>query len=182
MSEGLDGAPYRSPWVTLVATPVPALANHGYFLSDDHRLLYVVIDLAEVPRTFAAERAAVLDIRRAVADLRPEFPSVQAGVTGVPALFTDEMSATSRDGELAGVVSMVLTLGLLLLAFRRIATSCAMLAVLAVSLGWSMGLLTLVVGHLTVYSMMFVSVVIGIGIDYGIYFLFRYREELSLIH
>ena len=180
MSEGLDGAPYRSPWVTLVATPVPALANHGYFLSDDHRLLYVVIDLAEVPRTFAAERAAVLDIRGAVADLRPEFPAVQAGVTGVPALFTDEMSATSRDGELAGVVSMVLTLGLLLLAFRRIATSCAMLAVLAVSLGWSMGLLTLVVGHLTVYSMMFVSVVIGIGIDYGIYFLFRYREERVL--
>ena len=180
MSEGLDGAPYRSPWVTLVATPVPALANHGYFLSDDHRLLYVVIDLAEAPRTFAAERAAVLDIRRAVADLRPEFPSVEAGVTGVPALFTDEMSATSRDGEIASVVSMVLTLGLLLLAFRRIATSCAMLAVLAVSLGWSMGLLTLLVGHLTVYSMMFVSVVIGIGIDYGIYFLFRYREERVL--
>ena len=67
MSEGLDGAPYRSPWVTLVATPVPALANNGYFFSDDNRLLYVVIDLAEAPRTFAAERAAVLDIRRAVA-------------------------------------------------------------------------------------------------------------------
>ena len=28
--------------------------------------------------------------------------------------------------------------------------------------------------------MMFVSVVIGIGIDYGIYFLFRYREERVL--
>jgi hopanoid biosynthesis associated RND transporter like protein HpnN len=180
MSEGLDGAPYRSPWVTVVATPAPALASNGYFVSDDNRLLYVVIDLAEAPRTFAGERAAVLAIRRAVTSLRPEFPSVQAGVTGVPALFTDEMSATSRDGEIASVVSMVLTLGLLLLAFRRIATSCAMLVVLGVSLGWSMGIVTLVVGHLTVYSMMFVSVVIGIGIDYGIYFLFRYREERAL--
>ena len=180
MSEGLDGRPYRSPWVTVVAAPVPALANNGYFFSDDNRLLYVVIDLAEAPRTFAAERAAVLDIRRAVTSLRPEFPSVEAGVTGVPALFTDELSATSRDGEIASVVSMVLTLGLLLLAFRRIVTSCAMLVVLAVSLGWSMGIVTLLVGHLTVYSMMFVSVVIGIGIDYGIYFLFRYREERVL--
>jgi hopanoid biosynthesis associated RND transporter like protein HpnN len=180
MSEGLDGAPYRSPWMTLVATPAPALANNGYFFSDDNRLLYVVIDLAEAPRTFAAERAAVLAIRGAVTSLRPEFPSVEAGVTGVPALFTDEMSATSRDGEIAGVLSMVLTLGLLLLAFRRIVTSCAMLVVLGVSLAWSMGIITLFVGHLTVYSMMFVSVVIGIGIDYGIYFLFRYQEERAL--
>ena len=90
------------------------------------------------------------------------------------------MSATSRDGEIASVLSMVLTLGLLLLAFRRIATSGAMLVVLGVSLSWSMGIITLFVGHLTVYSMMFVSVVIGIGIDYGIYFLFRYREERTL--
>jgi uncharacterized protein len=180
MVEGLDQAPYRSPWVTLVATSAPALANNGYFFSDDNRLLYVVIDLAEAPRTFAAERAAVLAIRRTVTSLRPEFPSVEAGVTGVPALFTDEMSATSRDGEIASVVSMVLTFGLLLLAFRRLATSGAMLVVLAVSLGWSMGVVTLLVGHLTVYSMMFVSVVIGIGIDYGIYFLFRYREERAL--
>ena len=27
---------------------------------------------------------------------------------------------------------------------------------------------------------MFISIVIGIGIDYGIYFLFRYEEEIFL--
>ncbi|HEY3067595.1 MAG TPA: MMPL family transporter [Methylomirabilota bacterium] len=180
MSEQLDERAYRSPWATLVAAQVPALTNDGYFLSDDSRLLYIVIDLAEAPRTFVGERAAVLDVRRAIAGLRAEFPSVEAGVTGVPALFTDELSATSRDGEIASIVAVVLTLGLLLLAFRRIVTSCAMLVVLAMSLGWSMGIVTLLVGHLTVYSMMFVSVVIGIGIDYGILFLFRYREERVL--
>jgi hypothetical protein len=42
--------------------------------------------------------------------------------------------------------------------------------------GWSLGVITLVVGHLTIYSVMFVSIVIGIGTDYGIYVLFRYRE------
>ena len=55
-----------------------------------------------------------------------------------------------------------------------------MLAALAVSLGWSLGVITLLVGHLTIFSMMFVSVVIGLGTDYGIYFLFRYREERVL--
>ena len=180
MSAQLEEGAYRSPWATVVAAQVPALTNDGYFLSDDSRLLYIVIDLAEAPRTFAGERAAILDVRRAIKNLRAEFPSVEAGVTGVPALFTDELSATARDGQIASVVAVILTLGLLLLAFRRIMTSCAMLVVLAMSLGWSMGIVTLLVGHLTVYSMMFVSVVIGIGIDYGIYFLFRYREERVL--
>jgi hopanoid biosynthesis associated RND transporter like protein HpnN len=180
MAERLDGGPYQSPWVTLVRAPGVAPDDDRYFLSADGRLLYMVIALADAPRTFDTERRAVADIRRAIRHLRPEFSSVQAGVTGVPALFTDEMSVAARDGNVAGILAFVLTLGLLLLAFRRLLTSCALLAVLAVSLGWSMGLITLLVGQLTSFSVMFVSVVIGIGIDYGIYFLFRYREERVL--
>jgi uncharacterized protein len=52
--------------------------------------------------------------------------------------------------------------------------------VLAVTLAWSMGIITLTVGHLTIFSVMFISIVIGLGIDYGIYFLFRYEEEIFL--
>ena len=43
-----------------------------------------------------------------------------------------------------------------------------------------MGIVTLTVGHLTLFSVMFISIVIGIGTDYGIYYLFRYEEEISL--
>src|SRR3989442_6668358 len=121
---------------------------------------------------FRSNNAAVVAIRRAIESLRPQFPSVEAGVTGAPALFSDELSAAARDGRIASILALVLTLGLLLLAFRRLVTSCAMLAALALSLGWSLGVITLLVGHLTIFSMMFVSVVIGLGTDYGIYFLF----------
>ena len=55
-----------------------------------------------------------------------------------------------------------------------------MLIVLAVSIAWSMGVVTLTVGHLSIFSVMFISIVVGIGIDYGIYFLFRYEEEMFL--
>jgi uncharacterized protein len=179
MSERIDGGPYRSPWANLIAAPTLA-PDAGYFLSHDRRLLYVVIDLVDVPRAFATEHAAILAIRGAIAKLRQEFPSVQAGVTGAPALFSDELSAATRDGQIASVLALLLTLGLLMLAFRRLVTSCAMLVVLALSLGWSLGVITLLVGELTIFSMMFVSVVIGLGSDYGIFFLFRYREERVL--
>jgi uncharacterized protein len=179
MAGRIDGQPYRSPWRSLFAAPTVA-PDGGYFLSHDQRLLYVVIDLVDAPRTFDAEHATIVAVRRAIASLRSQFPSVEAGVTGAPALFSDELSAAARDSEIASVLALVLTLGLLLLAFRRLVTSCAMLAVLVLSLGWSLGFITLLVGHLTIFSMMFVSVVIGLGTDYGIYFLFRYREERVL--
>jgi hypothetical protein len=178
-SEAIDGRAYRSPWASLFGAPIPA-PDGGYFLSHDRRLLYVVVDLADTPRTFAAEHAAIRTVRQAIADLRPQFPAVEAGVTGAPALFSDELVTATRDGQIASVLAMVLTLALLLLAFRQLIASCAMLAVLAVSLCWSLGAITLLVGELTIFSMMFVSVVSGIGIDYGIYFLFRYREERVL--
>jgi hypothetical protein len=179
MSERIDGGPYRSPWASLIAAPTLA-PDGGYFLSHDRRLLFVVIDLAAAPRTFAAEHAAILAVRSAIAGLRQEFPSVAAGVTGAPALFSDELTAATRDGEIASLLALALTFGLLLLAFRHLLTSVAMLAVLTLSLGWSMGVITLFVGHLTILSMMFISVVVGLGTDYGTFFLFRYREERVL--
>ena len=179
MSERIDGRPYRSPLGSLFGAPIPA-PDGGYFMSHDQRLLYVVVDLADATRTFAAEHEAVLAVRRAIASLRPEFPSVEAGVTGAPALFSDELSAATWDGQIASVLALALTLGLLFLAFRRLATSCALLAVLTLSLGWTLGIITLLVGQLTIFSMMFVSIVIGLGSDYGVFFLFRYREERVL--
>jgi hopanoid biosynthesis associated RND transporter like protein HpnN len=179
MSARIDGAPYRSPWTSLIAAPTVA-PDGGYFLSHDRRLLFVVIDLADAPRSFAAEHAAILAVRGAIASLRQEFPSVAAGVTGAPALFSDELSAATRDGEIASVLALVLSLGLLWLAFRNLLTSVAMVAVVTLSLGWSLGVITLLVGQLTILSMMFVSVVIGLATDYGTFFLFRYREERLL--
>jgi uncharacterized protein len=179
MTARIDGRPYRSPWTNLIAAPTVA-PDGGYFMSNDRRLLFVVIDLADAPRTFAAEHAAILAVRGAIKSLRNEFPAVTAGVTGAPALFSDELSAATRDGEIASVLALVLSLGVLLLAFRQLLTSCAMLAVLTLSLGWSLGVTTLLVGHLTILSMMFVSVVVGLGTDYGTFLLFRYREERVL--
>jgi hypothetical protein len=119
-------------------------------------------------------------VRATVASLRPEFPDVEVGVTGKPALSNDEMTAAFRDSERATLLAFALTLGLLVLAFLRVGKPLLMLSVLAIALCWSIGVATLVVGHLSLFSVMFIPIVIGIGIDYGIYYLFRYEEELFL--
>src|SRR3989454_6244803 len=90
------------------------------------------------------------------------------------------MPAAFQDSQKATPLGFALTLGLLIVAFARAGKPIVMLIVLALSLCWSVGAATLFVGHLSLFSVMFISIVIGIGIDYGIYFLFRYEEELFL--
>ena len=171
--------PYRSPWGGLFTVEGDE-ASAGYFLSDDQRLLFILAEPETERGTFTGDRRAIESIRDVIAALNKEFPGVSVGVTGKPALATDEMTAAFEDSEKATLLAFALTLGLLIVAFARAGKPIVMLIVLALSLSWSIGAATLFVGHLSLFSVMFISIVIGIGIDYGIYFLFRYEEELFL--
>jgi uncharacterized protein len=174
-------APYRSPWGTLFSFGEDPPDDAGYFLSDDKSLLFILVETPPSQKgSFTGDQAAIETIRAAVAKLKPAFPNVQAGVTGAPALSNDEMTAAFHDSGIADVLAFALTLLVMTLAFMRVGKPVLMLGVLAVTLAWSMGVVTLTVGHLTLFSVMFISIVVGIGIDYGIYYLFRYEEEIFL--
>src|SRR5499427_3436027 len=172
--------PYRSPWATLFSFGGDT-ADAGYFLSDDKSLLFILVESPKGEKgSFVGDQRAIDAIRGAIARLHTDFPTIQAGVTGGPALSNDEMSAAFHDSQIATLLAFALTLLVMIIAFRRTGMPILMLGVLAVSLAWSLGIVTLTVGHLTIFSVMFISIVIGIGIDYGIYFLFRYEEEIFL--
>jgi hopanoid biosynthesis associated RND transporter like protein HpnN len=172
--------PYRSPWGTLFSLGERP-ADAGYFLSDDKSLLFALVETPTSDKgSFMGDRRAIEVIRGVMANLKTDFPNVQAGVTGGPTLSNDEMTAAFEDSGVAMGIAFALTLLVMMLAFWRVGKPLLMLAVLAVTLAWSMGIIALTVGHLTIFSVMFISIVIGIGIDYGIYFLFRYEEEIFL--
>jgi len=172
--------PYRSPWGGLFSVGGDDSEGAGYFLSDDQRLLFILAEPTSKSSSFTGDRDAIEGVRATVASLRPEFPDIEVGVTGKPALSNDEMTTAFRDSTRATLLAFGLTLALLLVAFLRIGKPLLMLLVLALSLAWSIGLATLVVGHLSLFSVMFIPIIVGIGTDYGIYYLLRYEEELFL--
>jgi hopanoid biosynthesis associated RND transporter like protein HpnN len=178
ISGRLDGPiAYVSPWTAAFSMGRLDEPDAGYFLSADRRLLFLFVRQERDTRSFGENRERIAAIRRAIARLHPEYPDVQAGVTGGPAISSDEMATAFADSQLAAALAFAATLGLLLAAFRRVVKPMLMLATLAVSLAWSMGIITLVVGHLSIFSVMFISIVVGIGVDYGVYLLYRYEEE-----
>lgn len=172
-------APYQSPWGALFSVGGDS-AGAGYFLSDDQRLLFILAEPESEAGSFTGNRRAIAGVRETVARLKREFRDVNVGVTGKPALSNDEMTAAFDDSERGTYLAFALTLGLLLIAFLRVGKPLILLTVLTLALCWSIGVATLVIGHLSLFSVVFISIVIGIGIDYGIYLLFRYEEELFL--
>jgi hopanoid biosynthesis associated RND transporter like protein HpnN len=172
-------APYQSPWGALFSVGGDS-AGAGYFLSEDQRLLFILAEPQSEKGSFTGDRAAIEGVRATVARLKPEFPDVRVGVTGKPALSNDEMTSAFEDSERGTYLAFGLTLGLMVVAFLRVGKPLIVLAVLTLSICWSIGAATLVIGHLSLFSVMFISIVIGIGIDYGLYLLFRYEEELFL--
>ncbi len=181
MRSQLDGSsPYVSAWASAFSLGRLDASDGGYFFSPDRRLLFLFVEARRQEGNFKENRDRIEGIRGAIRRLSTEYPKVQAGVTGGPALSHDEMTAAFDDSTVATGLAFAFTLGILLIAFRRVVKPLLMLGTLAVSLAWSMGLITLGVGHLSIFSVMFISIVVGIGIDYGIYLLFRYEEERAL--
>ena len=176
----LDGnAPYASPWDAGFSLGRLDDPDAEYYFSSDKRLLFLFVEERVDEAHFTGNHERIEALRRAIRMLAGEFPDVRAGVTGGPTIADDEMDTALRDSTLATALAAALILVFLLVAFRRTRTPLLMLAALASSLLWTLGTITLLVGHLTVFSIMFISLVIGIGIDYGIYFLYRYQEECA---
>jgi len=177
ISTRLDhAAPYRSPWGSLFSLDRGG-EDAGYFLSDDKRLLFVLVEATRAKASFTNYRDAIEPLRATMARVATEFPDVKAGLTGAPVLANDEMEAAFRDSKRATALAFALTLTVLAIAFRRFGMPMLVLATLAVSVCWSLGVVTLVVGHLSIFSIMFISIVVGLGTDYGVYLLFRNEEE-----
>ncbi len=131
--------------------------------------------------SFMQSAASIDALRAEIATLRklPEFAGVSVGITGTPVLEHEEMVTSKRDITLATTITVVLTIILLLVAFRGILNTVVAMLSLGVAICCSFGFATLAIGHLNILSSVFAVMLIGIGIEYGIQIILRMQEELG---
>jgi predicted RND superfamily exporter protein len=98
-------------------------------------------------------------------------------ITGRPALEADEMATSDRDTTIAEVCGLGLVFVVLLIFLRNLWLVVVAELCLGVGIGWTFGWATLAVGRLNLLSLVFVIALIGIGMDYLIQILTRYRFE-----
>jgi len=152
--------------------------KRGYVFSENGKLAFVQIMPKKDYKTLEVIRQPLLEIRAALDSVRRRFPDLEMGLTGRPVLQADEMSTTNEDTTISALLASLLVLGLTGFFFRRLRRPFLALASLLVSVGITLWHVNLTIGHLTLLSMVFAVMMIGLGCDLGTLFLVRYQEEL----
>jgi len=179
MKDYLDGNPYSSPWGALLGGESWDEASEGYFWTENKHYLLLFVTPVKAETGFEKAHHSLAALRETIAAVRADFPDVEAGVTGQEALNVDEMTLALKDMSVATLLSLVGLTVLLVLFWRGSRRPWFGITELLVALSLTIGLSTLVVGHLNILSVVFAPLILGLGIDYGTHWLSRYQEEVQ---
>lgn len=149
-----------------------------YLTSDSGELHFILIMPVKDYGTMAVIAEPVRRIRAVLDEARAAFPDLDLGLTGKPVLQADEMATTERDMMRASILAVALVAILFITVIGGVWRSLAALLALGVGIGWTFGLTTLVIGQLNLLSIVFTLVLVGVGIDFGVHLIARYKEFL----
>jgi len=170
---------YRSPWSKFFGD-AEELADDGFLVSENRRFVFLMVEPKKSENGgFSDREESIAAIRQAIKNLRRDFPGLKAGVTGTQALNSDESVSTQADAGVATLVSLLGVTLLYLFFFRKIRHPLFIVTALSIGLAWTMGFVTLVVGHLTIITVFIAPMLLGLADDFGVHFIARYEEERS---
>jgi len=156
----------------------------GYYHLPDEtdpgkRLLLVQVYPKQNYSSLTGVSETVEAIRAAVDAAAAPFPEFRVGVTGRPALEADEMRTTDRDSTRSEIVALSAVFLGLIIMFRSLWRALAAVIALCTAIGITFGWASLAVGELNLLSIVFFIALIGIGMDYFVQVLSRYRVEVQ---
>src|SRR5262249_12315952 len=146
-----------------------------YFYSGDGALAFLLVRPLQHEKSFTGAARSVAALRAIVSDVRAQYAGLDFGVTGLPVLENDEMTAAQNDTRLASWLAIAAISLLFLVVYRSVCYPAVTVATLLVGTAWAMGWLTLTVGHLNILSATFAVMLIGMG-DYGVLWVMRYEQ------
>jgi len=171
------GQRYQSPWPGMPASlsTISELTSE-YLLADEGRLGFVLLRLAEGNNKLAPSSEAIDALRACIAGIRLEYPSTKIGLTGLPVMENDEMRASQSSMTWASLLSLGGVIVVVIVGFGGIRHALVANLVLLIGMAWAFGYVTLAIGHLNILSVTFTVTLIGIGIDFGTYYIARYMQ------
>jgi uncharacterized protein len=123
---------------------------------------------------------AINGVRAIVARLNAtEAEPVTVRLTGSVAMEHDELASVSASAGIGGVAALLLVCGILYVALRSWRLLAISVTALFAGLAYTAAFAAATVGHLNLLSIMFVVLNVGLGADYVIHVLLRYRELVA---
>ncbi|MCG6192922.1 MMPL family transporter [Leptospira sp. FAT2] len=150
-----------------------------YNISPDKGMLIFLIKPAGSFTNIEFNIALDKKIKEIVTELALDKKGIQVGYTGTYRLHLDDYETLMAALKPIAVASLIGIAILLLFFFRNPLFILILLVSLLSGILFSFGLTTIVIGQLNSVTSIIASILMGLGIDYGIQFLYRFREEFT---
>ncbi len=155
------------------------LAGSEDFVSDDGSLRLLIIQAPPgVTANYQSTTRWVDQVKRESLSWHsstPDSSDLQLGFTGEPVFEAEISSAMQRDMTISGSTALVLTALIFALAYRRLRPLLALIACLTLTFALTLGLAGWMLDSITMMSVGFASILIGLTVDYGVIF---YQDTL----
>lgn len=150
-----------------------------YFRSPDGTILSIKAWPLAQPTDVESSRQMLARLQALIDRVDPKrfHPDLQILLEGDYHKKDEDVRTIRRDLARSGGVAGVLVLLLLVAYFRRLRAVPLVLLSLAAGILWTFGLVWLAIGHLNVITAFIFALLLGLGIDFSIHVLSRYREE-----
>ena len=165
---GLPGAPES------LATPLP----ERWLPAGTGSLRLVLVMPRKDFGTLAVIEEPLRQIRARIDRVQRAHPSVEIGLTGKPVLQADEMRTTNDDMNAASMMALGLCAALFMIVFRGVKRPALAVLVFLAGAALTYGAATAMLGRLNLLSVVFMLVLVGVGLDYGVHMVARYLEGL----
>jgi len=168
---GLTGAPEVLSWQRLL--------SDGDASEDRARQILLINPVLDHDRVLAA-REVMERMHEMRARLDLEQGPVRVRFTGSAALSFEEMRSVIEGAGLTGILAFIAVSIVMLAGLRSVSLSLIALVNLALGLVITAGFAAVVIGRVNLISVSFVVLYIGLGVNYAVHYLLRYREIAQL--
>lgn len=170
---------FSSPWQDIFVKKEGEIDEDGYLTSSGNKFYFIFVSPAQNKTDFAKAVVPIKMVRSHIKKLQEKFPGVKAGVTGPTALSSDEMITAKSDTVKASIISLIGVSLILVAGLKGLKFPFISIFTLVIALCLSAGCATLTIGHLNILSVVFTTILIGLGIDFSIHLILRYQEEVA---
>ncbi len=148
-------------------------------LVDEKYRLSIVFFGLEEDIIKAVEEKVQQDVQ-SIIDVTPKPPGVKASITGNFAIYSELKQQTMGDMGKTSIVALIMVILVVMILFRSVKQGLIVLAVVGLGSYWTLGWIGLIGKSITPTSAAMLAMIIGIGDDFGIQVVNRYRQERKI--
>ena len=151
--------------------------NYFLFPTEKGVIGFVLLRLINLDKTqFSQGTESIGKLRNIVEAIRAKHPSLQIGLTGMPILENDEMELSNEAMTHATILALAGVSIVFMAGFGSIRYPLLAIITLLFAFAWTMGYITLAIGHLNILSVAFGAMLIGLGTDFSVHYLGKYLD------